>query len=265
MAGGRLAGKVALVTGSGGPMGRAVAKRFAEEGASVAICDVSGARVNEAADEIRPKLLQGAKLVSKRMNALFEKDILEFCAEVEQDLGPVDILANIVGGIAPGGSFESPVVEIPTERWGATFELNIKPSVMLVKRVCPSMMQRGYGRVVNIASVDGHGQALRADYAAAKAGVMAFTRALAVELSPSVLVNCIAPGVINTRAMMGFGKTKDEQQENPAFKSYVNRSILKRHGEPVEIANAALFLASEECSYMTGECLRISGGIQANL
>merc|ERR1719473_1368032 len=105
-------------------MGKAVATRFAEEGASVAICDVSGNRVNEAAEEIRPKLRPGAKLTHLRMNALFEKDVLAFCDQVEKELGPVDILANIVGGIAPGGDFEMPVTELPADRFTKTFELN---------------------------------------------------------------------------------------------------------------------------------------------
>ncbi len=118
------------------------------------------------------------------------------------------------------------------------------------------------GRVINIGSVDGHGQAWRADYSSSKAALFAFTRALAVEMAPSVLVNCIAPGFIMT---LGTSTLKDYAQSRSGRDSYVARSILKRVGQPVEIANAALFLASEECSYMTGEVLRVTGGIQANL
>lgn len=175
-------------------------------------------------------------------------------------LGDVDLLVNICGGFKPTKG-EPPkglsVIQLPEERWADTFDLNLQPSVHLVKQLAPQMLERGYGRIVNIASVAAASSAYSADYGAAKAAVMSFTRSLAIELAPAVIVNCIAPGPINTTVMQRFSE-KGRQNAGRG-------TTLKRVGQPEDIANACCFLCSSECSYMTGECLRISGGLQANL
>ena len=115
------------------------------------------------------------------------------------------------------------------------------------------MVERQYGKIVNISSINFAGEAGSADYGAAKAAVASITRTLAAELAPHVNVNCIAPGMINTRVVEMMGPQVVQQ--------YCDRSLLKRLGEPVDIANAALFLASDESNYITGQILSVSGGI----
>ena len=165
--------------------------------------------------------------------------------------------------------FAKNLAEMTAERFFDTQEFNLRSGFNLVKALLPGMQQRGYGRIVNIASVDMAGRRGRADYSAAKAAVAGWTRALALEQADNgVVVNCIAPGQIET---LGVGRMDENLQRDApeVYKEeldwYVGRNPMKRRGTPLEIANAALFLASDECSYMTGHMLPISGGMMAHL
>lgn len=251
----RLAGRTALITGAGGPMGRAIATRFAREGAGLLLTDISGNRLAEAVAEAEPLLQAGARVAQHRA------DVTE-AAEVDAllgagaGLGPVDVLINVVGGIRGGALFE-PMTGLAEHHWDDTFQLNLKGGFHLVQRLAPGMVERGYGRIVNFASIALAGEAGQTHYGAAKAAVASMTRSLAMELAPAVNVNCVAPGLINTSVV--------PRLPPEMVARYRDGSMLKRLGEPDEIASAVLFLGSEEASYITGETLAVSGGIPAAL
>lgn len=248
----RLKDKVALVTGAGGPMGRAVAERFAEEGAALVITDISGNRLTEARSAIEPKLAPGAGIVAERADATRGDEARRVVEAGLARFGRVDLLVNIVGGIKAKTLFE-PILAMTEARWDDTFNLNLKANFHLVKLLAPGMLERRYGKIVNVASINFAGELGSADYGAAKAAVASLTRTLAMELAPHINVNCIAPGTIRTSVLQRM--PADELQR------YADKPLLKRLGEPRDIANAALFLVSDESSYVTGEILAVSGGV----
>ena len=137
--------------------------------------------------------------------------------------------------------------------WDDTLDLNLKGTFHLSKRIGPMMVDRGYGRIVNFASISYAGEGGQAHYGAAKAAIAAMTRAMAIELAPGVNVNCVAPGLINTSVI--------DRMPRRAVKRFIDQTLLGRLGEAAEIANAVLFLASDEASFITGEILVVSGGI----
>jgi 3-oxoacyl-[acyl-carrier protein] reductase len=248
----RLQGRTALVTGAGGPMGRTVAERFAGEGACLVITDISGNRLAEAVEAITPLLKAGARLIAERADVTRAEQAATVVAAGRAVLGDIDIVINIVGGIKARALFE-PMVTLTEERWDATFALNTKAILHLTKLLAPAMIARRYGKIVNISSINFAGEMGNADYGAAKAAVASLTRTMAIELAPHVNVNCIAPGSIRTSVLQRMSA------EELAF--YAAKPLLKRLGEPADVANACLFLASDEASYITGEILAVSGGI----
>ena len=248
----RLAGRVALVTGAGGPMGRAIAERFAQEGAALVLADISGNRLGQAREAIEPMLAAGAGLVAHRADVTRSDEARAVVEAGLARLGRIDILVNVVGGIRAATLF-APLLELDEARWDDTFRLNLKANFHLVKLVAPGMLERRYGKIVNLASINFAGELGSSDYGAAKAAVASLTRTLAMELAPHVNVNCIAPGTIRTTVVSRMPPDELER--------YAAKPLLKRLGEPADIANAALFLASDESSYVTGEVLAVSGGV----
>jgi NAD(P)-dependent dehydrogenase (short-subunit alcohol dehydrogenase family) len=246
-AAGRLAGRCALVTGAGGPMGQAIALRFAAEGAALVLTDISGNRLQETAAV--GHLYPTAQVVAVRANVLDREEVESMLAAMAS-AAPVDILINVVGGLR--GALYAPLLDMEEGRWQQTMDLNLGATLLLVKRLAPGMLERGYGRIVNFSSIAYAGERGQSDYAAAKAAVAALTRSLAMELAPSINVNCVAPGLIDTSVV-----SRLDAQLIEGFKS---GCALKRLGRPDEIAQAVLFLASEEASYITGEILHVAGG-----
>lgn len=236
-------------------MGRAIALRFADEGAQLALTDISGNRLGESEAEIRPRLQSGAAVFSHRADVTDAVAVEPLVREAEAALGGLDILINVVGGIR--GELNQFFVDIQEDRWDATFRLNLKGTHLLSRALAPGMVRRRYGRIVNVSSVDFAGAPGRSDYGAAKAAVSSLTRSMARELAPHVNVNCVAPGLINTSAV--------SRQPTEVVEGFIAASALGRIGEPEEIAHAVLFLASAEASYITGETLAVSGGIPARL
>lgn len=248
----RLEGRVALVTGAGGPMGEAVATRFAREGASLVLTDISGRRLEDAAARIRDALTSDADLVAHRCDVRSSDEARDLVEAAHKRFPRVDLLINVVGGIR-SQSLYMPLLEMDEERLDETFALNVKSAFNLVRLVAPDMLAGRYGRIVNFSSINMAGEAGQADYGAAKAAVTSLTRSLAMELAPYVNVNCVAPATIRTSVM---DRMPEEETER-----YRQRTVLKRIGEPDEVANVVLFLASEEASYVTGEMIAVSGGI----
>ena len=250
----RLDGKVALVTGGASGIGAATALRFAEEGAKVASFDLGS---NETDD------WRKATEIAKGARA-FQGDVRDAAAlaecvrEVESELGPIDILMNSAG-VAGGGA----VHLIDEDGWDTTVDINLKGTFLASKAVLPRMLEREQGAIVNVASVEGIlGCEGGSAYNASKGGVVLLTRNMAIDYGrKGIRVNAVCPGFIDTpllRSVMDM-ELMGEVKEKIAYQHHVEG----RFGKPREIANAALFLASDEASFVSGQALAVDGGFTA--
>lgn len=251
----RLKDKIAFITGAGGPMGEAIALHFAQEGAKLVITDISENRLNQT----REKLLEymvADNIVAVRASVLDYEEVKKVVEEANQRFSKIDILVNVVGGIRDTKMIR-PIFEIDGDRWDNTMALNLKGTFNCTKLVAPIMLQHGYGKIVNISTIHFDGEKGYADYGAAKAGVASFTKTAAKELSPSINVNCIAPGLIQTSIV--------DRMDSETLEEYRKKTLLGRLGNPIDVANTALFLASDESAYITGHIIPVSGGIWPHL
>ncbi|HMO45948.1 MAG TPA: SDR family oxidoreductase [Rubrivivax sp.] len=251
----RLDGRVALVTGAGGPMGRAVALKLAREGARLVLTDISGNRLAGTERDVAEAVPDGG-LVAVRANVMNRQEAAQVAARGVEAFGRIDVLINVVGGIRSPRLY-TPFLELDEAQWDDTLALNLKPGFHLIRIVAPGMLACGWGRIVNVASVVFAGEAGQADYAAAKAAVASLTRTLSMEFAPHVNVNCIAPGMIQTSV---FERLADEDRRR-----FLAKCLLNRPGLPEEIADAVAFLSSDESSFVTGEILAVSGGNHPSL
>jgi 3-oxoacyl-[acyl-carrier protein] reductase len=237
----------AIVTGAAQGMGREFAEQLASAGANVAVCDVKEELLQKAADRLRET---GVKVLARRVDVSHEQEVNAFVKEVQKTFGRIDILINNAA-IHPLHQIE----EISSEEWDLVLRINLKGYFFFAKAVIGAMRRQKYGRIINIASEAGKngGTICALHYAAAKGGVLSFTRNLAKQVgTDGITVNAIAPGRIAT-AMAGAVSDAENQ-------IYIDRSVVKRLGKPADIANAVLFLASPRSSFVTGETLNINGG-----
>ena len=257
----KLAGKVAIVTGGGHGIGRAIALRFAAEGAAVVISGTGGARLEATAAGI---VAGGGRALPLIADVADEAAVARMVASTVARFGRLDILVNNAGIAGP----TAPVVEAPTAEWGRTLAINLTGAFLCAKHAIPHLIGAGGGRIINITSVAGKiGYALRSAYAASKWGMIGLTRSLALEVGPQqVTVNAIAPGatrgerlsaVIRDRAA-ALGRPIDEIEQE----FFIGQNALGRMVEPEEIAAAAVFLASDEARNITGETLTVSAGFR---
>jgi NAD(P)-dependent dehydrogenase (short-subunit alcohol dehydrogenase family) len=243
----RLQDKIAFITGAAGPMGEAVARRFAGEGARLALVDVSQRRL----DAVQAGLPPGTDCLARRVDVLRNDEVQAAIAETVDRFGSIDIVVNIVGGIV-SPRITTPMLEMDEAQFDATLALNLKSVFLTTRHAVPAMRKRS-GRIVNLSSISLAGEPGQAEYSAAKAGVAALTRTMAIEFAPDVTVNCIAPALIRTRVL--------DRLDPGMVEGYRARTLLGRLGEPEDIAHAALFLASDEAAFITGAILPVSGGI----
>ena len=223
------AGRVAVVTGGAQGIGAAIAKRLKASGAKVAIWDLDGSPRVDVADQAS-------------IDAAVKRTIAE--------LGKIDVLVNNAGIAGPS----MPVVDYPIEQWKRVIDIDLNGPFLCCRAVVPHMVKAGYGRIVNIASIAGkEGNPNAAAYAAAKGGLIAFTKALGKELAQSgVLVNCVTPAAAQTAIL---------EQVTPEFAKYMLSKIpMGRFVRVEEIAALVSWLASDECSFSTGAVFDISGG-----
>lgn len=243
-----LAGKVALVTGGSRGIGRAIALTLAEHGADVAI---NYAGNTAAAEEIKTAIEgMGRRAILVQGSVADTDGVQAIVNQVVKELGRLDILINNAGITRDGL-----LMRMKEADWDAVLETNLKGVYNCSKAVMRTMMKQKSGRIVNMASVVGEmGNAGQANYAAAKAGVIGFTKSLAKEVaSRGITVNAVAPGFIATDMTSVL---TDEQKAEMA------RTIpLGRAGQPQDVANAVLFLVSEEAAYITGQVLNVDGGM----
>ncbi len=256
----RLEGRVALVSGAGGPMGQAIALKLAAQGARLLLTDISAGRLDATVKQLEGAAVEAARgedhVVAVRANAMDRGEAAEVVGAGLTRLGRIDILVNVVGGVR-GSSLYTPFLQLDESQWDSTFALNLKPGFHLIQLVAPGMLERGSGKIVNVSSVVFAGEGGQADYAAAKAAVASLTRSLAKEFAPHIHVNCIAPGIIRTSVV--------ERLAESELQGFLDRSLLRRLGRPEEIADVVAFLSSDESSFMTGEIVAVSGGNHPSL
>lgn len=239
-----LKGKTALVTGASGAIGGAIAKALHGQGAVVAL---SGTRA-EALEALKAALGEGSFVFPCRLD---DKAGIEALAkQAEAAMGAIDILVNNAGVTRDGL-----VARMRDEEWLEVIEIDLTAAFRLARAVLRGMMRKRWGRIINVSSVVGStGNAGQANYAAAKAGLVGFTKSLAAEMAPrNITANCVAPGVIETPMTEVLN---DKQRE-----LILARVPLGRLGQAPEVAAAVAFLASDEAAYITGHVLHVNGGL----
>jgi 3-oxoacyl-[acyl-carrier protein] reductase len=247
---GLLDGKVAIVTAAAGAgIGQASARRFAQEGAQLVVSDAHARRVGEAAEAMSKDF--GREVLALAVDVREPAQVNDMVRMALDRFGQIDILMNNAGI-----NKLQPVWEMDDETWRMVIDVNLTGTFNCTRAVVPHMIERRSGAIVNMASVVGwvgspDGEA---HYAAAKAGIMGFTRAVAAEVGRhGVRVNAIAPGLI-------YNQFLERIYPKAFFESFVKRVPLGRAGEPPDVADLALFLASDQSRYITGEVVCISGG-----
>lgn len=243
-----LAGKKAIVTGASRGIGRAIAERFAAEGATVAVM----ARNAAALDDLAGQLPGG---VARAVDVTDAESFRAALADVVAELGGADILVNNAGG----NSFSMPLVATRFSGWEKTMRLNVDSIVHACQIVLPGMLSQSSGSVINMSSVVAlRGGPLMAHYAAAKSAVVSLSQSLAIECASSgVRVNTLLPGWIDTD-LTDFLRVEEATEE-----AVLSRVPMQRWGRSEEIAAGAVFLAGDESSFMTGQSLIIDGGLSA--
>jgi 3-oxoacyl-[acyl-carrier protein] reductase len=239
-----LFGKTALITGATGGIGEAIAKALHGQGAVVAL---SGTR-KAALDEMKERLKERVHVFT--CDLAKPEEVERLVPDAEAAMGTLDILINNAGVTRDGLA-----MRMKDTDWAEVVEVNLTAGFKLARAAMRGMMKRRFGRIIGITSVVGiTGNAGQANYAASKAGMIGLTKALAQELgSRNITVNCIAPGFIATRMT---DVLKDNQKA-----AMIARVPLERLGTPAEIAAAAVYLASDEAAYVTGQTLHVNGGM----
>jgi 2-hydroxycyclohexanecarboxyl-CoA dehydrogenase len=240
-------GKVAIVTGAGQGIGRAIAEKLAGEGATVAVTDVNASTAEEAAVAI------GGGAVGIATDVTSSPSIEAMVAQVTGDLGRIDVLVNNAGWDKAG-----PFVDSDPDDWDRVIQICLYGVLRTSKAVLPIMAAQGAGAVVNLGSDAGRvGSSGEAVYSAAKGGVIAFTKATARELArANVRVNCVCPGPTDTALFASMGG------DDPKLREALVRAIpMRRLARPIDIANAVAFYASDAAAFITGQTVSVSGGL----
>ena len=245
----RLDGKVVIVTGAAKGIGAAIVEACAREGARVAALDLDGAGAETVAEALRRR---GTDVLALRADVTRSADVAAALETVLARWGRLDVLVNNAGGFAVIRATE----EISEEEWDAIVESNLTSVFLCCKAALPIMRRQRYGRIVNMASVVGRAGAVRvtSHYAAAKAGVIGFTRHLALEVgADGITVNAVAPGTTATERVLKARTPEETRRVAEAIP-------LRRLGEPAEIAEAVVFLASDGAAFINGATLDVNGG-----
>lgn len=245
----RLQDKVAIVTGSTSGMGRATAVLFAKEGAKVVVTGRNEARAQEVVDQIKAAGGEAMYLLGDASDVSFCEVIVQKTVEA---YGTVDVLVNNAGMLSM-----SPLTEVTLDEWDKVFRVNVDAALRLCQLCAPIMKEKGKGVIVNVASVASfaahHGFAA---YISSKHAMAGLSKSMAWELGPEIRVNAIAPGAIHTAMVDSIGGVA-------AVQAMVDNCPVKRVGQPEDIANVALFLATDDSSFIDGQVIKVDGGFEA--
>ncbi len=245
---GRVAGKTAIVTGAASGIGEATARRLAEEGASVAVADIDEINGNRVAAEIRET---GGESVFIRTDLSRTDEIEEMVARTEERFGRLDILHNNAIAFRHGSA-----TELDEAGWDLTLNVGLKAVFLASKYGIPAMRRTGGGAIINTGSVHSLvGFATCTAYDSAKAGILGLTRVLALDYGPDIRVNAVLPGAILTPLWDNLEVPEEERRR------YAEMVPARRLGHGGDIANAVLYLASDEASFVTGTHLAVDGGL----
>ncbi len=255
--------KVAIVTGGGRNIGRAIALAFAADGASVVLAGRTLSKLEEVADAIRKK---GGRAIAVQTDVSDEKEVEQMVAETIKAFGKIDILVNNAGIIGPTLN----VVDMDFRGWNEALAINLTGSLMSAKHVLKHMIPRKSGTIINISSERGRtgdgksGSPMRTPYACSKAGMIALTESLSVEVGRyNIRVNCISPGPVRGERIDNVIKAKCKAtgaSPDEIMTNLAENCSLKRVAEEEEVASAAVFLASDAASGITGQTLPVSCG-----
>lgn len=244
----KLEGKVALVTGAARGIGKAISKLYVKEGAKIVINYNRSEKEASALAEELEKISKDILVVKADVSKVNE--VKEMVQKTVERFGQIHILVNNAGILVP-----EVFVESKEDIWDQTIDINLKGAYLCAREIAPLMLKQEKGKIINISSICGLSEksALKnTAYVASKTGMLGLTRSLAVNLGPKINVNAICPGMTDTEMLTSLGPERR--------KAGIEESLLKRIGKPEDIANAALFLASDDSDFMTGEFLTISGG-----
>lgn len=243
-----LEGKTALITGAARGIGKAIALRFAQEGANIAFTDLI---INETVQETEKEIAQlGVKVKGYASNAANFEETEKVVTEIAKDFGHIDILVNNAG-ITKDGL----LVRMSESQWDAVLTVNLKSAFNFIHAVAPLFMRQKSGSIISMSSVVGvHGNAGQCNYSASKAGLIGLSKSIAQELgSRGVRANAIAPGFILTDMTNALSEEVREE--------WCKKIPLRRGGLPEDVANTALYLASDLSAYVTGQVIQVDGGM----
>lgn len=253
MSEGRFEGKAAIVTGGASGIGRATAERFLEEGARVAIIDISADSCESTARELRDR---GHEPVLITGDVSRHADVRRMIGEAVASLGRIDVLFNNAGILVEGT-----VEQVSEEEWDRIMAINVKGVFLMCKEVIPHMLKQGGGAIVNNASCSGLvGDRNAIAYNSSKGAVVLMTKCLALDYAQrGIRVNCVCPGEIDTPMFRQEARARNKPVEEYR-KELCEYHPIGRLGEPKEVANAVLFLASDDASFITGTAVSVDGG-----
>jgi len=240
--------KVAIVTGAANGIGRSISQLFAKEGVQVALIDLDQPALDEQVHRLQN---EGRRVVGIVSDVSDEQDVKNAVASTLKEFGKIDILVNCAGICKM-----IPILEISVADWDRTLAVNLRSVFLFSREVFRHMKTRRSGKIISIASAAGKigGIAAGAHYSASKAGVMCFTKSLALQAAPyKINVNAVCPGPTETEMTDAWGEA-----ENEAFAAKIP---FKEYGKPEDVAQAVLFLASDQARYITGEILDVNGGL----
>lgn len=254
----RLKDRVAIVTGGGAGIGRSVCVNMVKEGAKVGVADINQEAALETAEMIEK---EDGEALALKMDVTLKADVQAMTAQVLKTYGKIDILVNNAGTDIKGA-----ITELTERTWDTLMDINLKGVFLCTQAVSHSMIERRYGRIVNISSMAGKtGEPLTSPYCATKFGVIGFTQSIALELGKhNITVNAVCPGPVDTdlirQSVAQSAKIKGMAPEDFLQEFFINPTPLGRIAQPVDIARAVIFLASDEAEFITGSTLNVSGG-----
>ncbi len=270
----RLSGKVAIVTGAGQGIGRAVAMRLAREGADIVVVDINPETAERTAQDVRGLERRGQ---AHPVNVACPAEIESMVAHAVGEFGRIDILVN-VAGIAQ----TKPFLDISEADWDRVIDVNLKGTVFCMQAVAKQMIgqvpqdviaqgraDRSYGKIVNFSSISGRrGRSVQMAYAASKAAIISATQSAALALSPyNINVNAVCPGVIPTPMWEQIDRDRSKimgAEPGEAIKAFIEKVPLRRAGSTEDVAGAVAFLCSPDADYITGQTLNVDGGFETN-